>query len=354
MKHFETFESNRWIWRINLVLQVILVIALFGIVNYIGMNVYVRYDLTRNRAFSLSPETIAYIRELPAPVSFIVTITPDAEDENLRQAYRDVRGILREFEYISRENPAGHIRVEMLNVYAQRVRAESLGIDQPNVVVVESGGRRRTVFLDELYRTRNLARSQFQGEKVFASALLDVTSRERPVLYFLQGHGEMRLSDVDPLRGISQLDASLKGRIYETRELDLASTRRIPEDASMVIILSPQTPILPAEQEILREYLSAGNGRLLVAIDPGREHGLDDLFYDWGILADDVVAIETDPNYRDPGGDLRVRRMAPHPITQVLIDNQIPVLMGFARSVRADPGRPLDDALEVTELLATS
>lgn len=354
MKHFESFESNRWIWRINLFLQVILIFALFGIVNYIGMNVYVRHDLTRNRAFSLSPETISYIRELTEPVNFYVTIAPDEQDENIDQAYRDVRGILREFEYVSRENPTGHIRVEMLNVYAQRVRAESLGIDQPNVVILESGGLKIPVFLDELYNTKNLERSQFQGEKVFTSRLLDVTSREKPVLYFLQGHGEMRLADVDPLRGISQLAASLQGRNYNTYELDLSSTRRVPEDADMVIILSPQSPILQAEQEILREYLNAGNGRVLIGVDPAREHGLEDLFFDWGILVDDVVAIETDPNFRDPAGDLRVRRMAPHPITQVLIDNQLPVLMGFARSVRADPGRPLDDSLEVVELMATS
>ncbi|MGH8020941.1 MAG: GldG family protein, partial [Opitutaceae bacterium] len=354
MKTFETFESNRWVWRINITLQIILVVALVVIVNYIGMNAYMRYDLTRNRTFSLSPETLSYIRELREPVTIVVTLAEDAGDDSLSQAYRDVRGILREFEYAARENPSAPIRVEFLNIFEQIQRAESLGVNQASVVVFKSGANSRTVFLDELYVTRDRTRRQFEGEKVFTSALLDVSTRERPVLYFLTGHGEMRLDDVDPRRGASQIKAQLAGRNYETRALDLLVARRIPEDAAMILILSPQTPILAAEQEILRNYLRTGDGRVLVTLDPGKRHGLDDLFFDWGVLADDVVAVETDPAYQDPGGDLRVGQMAAHPITQVLIDNQIPVIMGYARSVRPDPGRPIDDSLQVTELLATS
>ncbi|HEX9785846.1 MAG TPA: GldG family protein [Opitutaceae bacterium] len=354
MKTFESFESNRWVWRINNTLQTILVVALVVLVNYIGMHAYMRFDLTRNRAFSLSPETLSYVSELREPVTVVVTIASDSEDHALAQAYRDVRGILREFEYATRANRGGRIDVEFLNIFEQVQRAETLGVTQANVVAFKSGARSRTVFLDELYATRNRTRSQFQGEKVFTSALLDVSTRERPVLYFLSGHGEMRLDDVDPRRGASQIKAQLAGRNYETRILDLSASRRLPDDAAMVVILSPKTPILGAEQEILREYLRAGNGRLLVTLDPGRKHGLDDLFFEWGILADDVVAIEANPAYQDPGGDLRVGRMAAHPITQVLIDNQIPVIMGYTRSVRPDPGRPIDDSLQVAELLATS
>ncbi|BET65503.1 hypothetical protein ASA1KI_04210 [Opitutales bacterium ASA1] len=355
MKTFETFESNRWVWRINITLQIILVLALAGLANYLGMNAYTRYDLTRNRTFSLSAETLSYIRELRDPVTVVVTIADDSPDDGIAQAYRDVRGILREFEYASRDQPAGPIRVEFLDIFEQIQRAETLGVSQPNAVVFKSGARApRIVFLDELYATRNRTRAQFQGEKVFTSAILDVTARERPVLYFLSGHGEMRLDDVDPRRGASQIKAQLAVRNYETRSLDLSVTRRVPDDAAMIVVLSPQTPILSAEQELLRNYLRSANGRMLVTLDPGRRHGLDDLFFDWGVLADDVVAIETDPAYQDPGGDLRVGRLAAHPITQVLIDNQIPVLMGYARSVRPDPGRPLDDSLQVTELLATS
>jgi ABC-type uncharacterized transport system involved in gliding motility auxiliary subunit len=355
MKTFESFESNRWIWRINILLQIILVAVLVAIVNYIGMREYYRTDLTKNRAFSLSPETISYINELNEPVKVIVTLTDSNDSKEISQAFRDVRGVLREFAYYSRDNPRGPISVEFVNVFEQRMRAELLGVEEkPDVVVFRAGDREHTVFLNELYQTLDRQTNQFAGEKRFTAALLDVANRVRPIIYFLQGHGEMRLDDVNRLRGASQLEAALSERNYETSTLDLAVTRAVPADAAAVVVLSPQTPILPTEQQALRTYLSAGAGRVILALDPGQNHGLDDLLFEWGVLADDVLVVEKDPSFQLAGGDILIRRPAQHPITQVLYDNKIPVLMGLARSVRADPGRPIDESLVVTDVLATS
>jgi ABC-type uncharacterized transport system involved in gliding motility auxiliary subunit len=81
---------------------------------------------------------------------------------------------------------------------------------------------------------------------------------------------------------------------------------------------------------------------------------MGDLLYDWGVLADDVLIMDESPDFLVDGGDLLLRRFLPHPITQVLIDNQIPVVTGLARSVRPDPGRPLDTTLKVAPLLAAA
>lgn len=356
MKTFESFQSNRWIWRVNLALQVLLVFALTAIVNFIAMTFFVRADLTRNRAFSLAPETLANIHELRVPVTIVVTIAGDDDNVELAQAARDVRGLLRQFIYAARESPRGSLRVENVNVFEQRRRAETLGVsDQPNVVLFLAGARRHLVTLRDLYEVTAGRRGRFLGERVFAAALLDVAQNQRPVVYFLKGHGEMRLEDVDPQRGASQLETQLSTRNYDVRSLDLADTRRVPDDASLVVILSPRTPVLLPEQEILRNYLSTRQGRLIVALDPGVDHGLDDLLFDWGILADNVLVIENDPRFRLPGGrDILIQRFAPHPVTQALADFQLRLSMGLVRSVRADPGRPIDDSLEVTELLFTS
>jgi ABC-type uncharacterized transport system involved in gliding motility auxiliary subunit len=319
------------------------------------MREYLRTDLTKNRAFSLSPETISYIKELNDPVKIVVTLTEDETSKEISQAFRDVRGVLREFAYNSRENNLGQINVEFVNVFEQRMRAEALGVEEkPDVIVFRAGEREHTVFLNELYQVKDRETKQFAGEKRFTAALLDVSNRVRPVIYFLQGHGEMRLEDVNPLRGASQLEAALSDRNYLTAPLDLAMTRSVPADAQAVVVLSPQTPVLPTEQQALRNYLTTGAGRVILALDPGQSHGLDDLLYEWGVLADDVLIVEKDPQFQLAGGDILIRRIAEHPITQVLADNKIPVLMGLARSVRADPGRPIDESLEVTDVLATS
>jgi len=359
MKTCESFETNHWIWRINIALQIVLVAAAVALVNYIGMLVWFRHDLTRNRAFSLSAETKAEVANLAQDVSVIVTLLPDETDELSAQAFRDVRGILREFEYAARDNEPGHrIDVEFVNIYMQTNRAEQLGVaDLPNAVVFRSGGRRHVVVLADLYTVRDKQVRQFKGEKVFASAMLEVASNTRPVLYFLTGHGEMQPDDFDPVRGASDLDAQLTMRNFEIRTLNLAETRRVPDDGgtAMVVVLSPTSPILPAEEDALRDYMSRRSGRMLITLEPGRSHGLDRLLEDWGILADDVVAIEQNPAYLYTGGDILIRAFKPdHPVTQALAEFQQQVLFGRARSVRADPGRPPDDALEVGNLMATS
>ena len=350
----DSFQSNRYVWAVNLFLQALLILVLVVGINYLGMKYFERIDLTRNRVYSLSAESLSYLKQLQEPVHVIVTITEEEGDPDLVRAYKDVRTVLREFKYATRSNPDGRIDVEFLNVYRQRRRAELLGVEEPNIVLFLAGEKRKAVFANDLYKTQNRQMGQFQGEKAFMAAILDVSSNQRPVLYFLTGHGEMRLTDVSPLRGLSQVEAALRMRNYEMREFELTTSRRVPEDAAMVLIVSPQTALLPVEQEALRQYLSVDAGRIFVILDPAKTHGMDDLFFEWGILADDVLVIEADPNYRVEGGDLLVRRLADHPATQVLVHNQIPVLSGPARSVRADPGRPLDESLTVTELMATS
>ncbi len=350
----ESFQANRLVRTVNLLLQSLLILLLFFGLNYLGMKYFERDDLTQGRIYSLSAETTSYLNMLKEPVKVVVTLIDEEGDANMERMYREVRSVLREFAYATRDNASASIDVEFLNVYQQRRRAELLGVEEPNAILFMAGERRKAVFPNDLYKTQDRKPSSFQGEKAFIAAILDVSSNQRPILYFLTGHGEMRLTDVSPLRGMSQLEMALRVRNYEMRELELATARQVPEDAAMVFLISPQAALLPVEQQALRKYLSAGAGRVLAIVDPGKSHGLDDLFFEWGILTDDVLVIEADPNYRIEGGDLLVRRLAEHPSTQVLVDNQIPLLSGPARSVRADPGRPLDESLTVTELMATS
>jgi hypothetical protein len=155
-------------------------------------------------------------------------------------------------------------------------------------------------------------------------------------------------------RGLSQLTDELRVRNFDVDVLDLARSRRIPEDAALLLAVGPRAPYLPEEQDKLREYLVNQSGRLVLALEPGANHGLDDLLRDWGLRADDVLLVDRDPQEIAEGGDLILWRFAPHPITQVLIANQIPVLAGRARVVRPDPRRAPDPSLKITSLIGSS
>jgi hypothetical protein len=358
MAKLTDFKIARWGASANLYAQVVLFIFLFAGVTFLAGQYFQRMDLTKQHRYSLSPETRAYLSQLQRPVKAYVTISADSEDSDLSSLFNDVRSMLREYEYATRSSPGGSIEVEFVNVFQQRGKArllaERYGISQSDLILLVSGEKQRIVFPNDLYVTEGRRRKQFQGEKVLTAAVLDVSSDQQKKLYFIGGHGEMRLDDVDPVRGLSQVADALRQRNFHLQALDLSRVSRVPEDADMLLLLSPQAPLLPMEEEILRQYMATEAGRLLVMIDPGRRHGLDELFFEWGVLVDDVVVLDSGPDFLATGGDILLRRFGDHAITRTLIDNQIPVIAGFCRSIRPDPGRPLADSLQVQPLIGTS
>lgn len=354
MPVLDSFRAARWVRTLNLVLQALLFLSLFGGLNYLARNHAWRYDLTHQRRHSLSPETLSYLRNLARPVKIVVTLTEDSDNADAAQAFRDVRGLLREYAYATEGDANRRITVDYLDVYQRRREADQLGIDQPNRIVLFCGDKRRTVAPDELYRLERGEKKAFQGEQAITAAILDVSSPERKRIYFLAGHGELSPDDVDPNRGLSSLRDALRQRNFEVDSLNLAYLRRVPADASLIVGIAPQGRLQPLEQELLRQYLAANAGRLILLLAPGQPHGLEDLLLDWGILVDDDVIFDTGTENMTEEGELLLRFLAEHPVTQTLVDFRLFPRIGPARSVRPDPGRSLGNGLTVTTLAATS
>ena len=354
MPLFDSFRAARWARTLNLLLQAILFLTLFAGLNYLARNHAARFDLTQQRRDSLSPETRGYLRDLPRPVRIIVTLTEDSEDANVRQAFKDMRGLLREYVYETENEENRRIVVEYLDVYQRRREADQLGIDQPDCIVLICGDKRRTVLLGEIYQVEKGEKKAFRGEQAITSAILDVSSPEKKKIYFLSGHGELSPDVVDPVHGLSSLRDALRQRNFEVDTVNLSYTRRVPDKASLLVAVWPQGAFQPLEQELLRQYLMANAGRLILLLAPGAPHGLEDLLLDWGILVDDDVIYDTGTQNMTEEGELLLRHLTPHPVTQTLIDYNLQPRIGPARSVRPDPGRSLGSGFNVTTLAATS
>ncbi|MEI6105521.1 MAG: Gldg family protein, partial [Opitutae bacterium] len=259
--------------------------------------------------------------------------------------------------YQTRHSTNGKIEVRYLDVYQSRREAEALRIDQPNVIVLESDGHRRVMLLSEFYRVnmKEKRKESFLGEVALTAALLDVSSPNKKRIYFLAGHGEMRPDEVDGAHGLSQLRDELRQRNYDLAGLDLNLTHKIPDDAALIIIAGQQGRVQPFEVELLRNFLQTRAGRLILMLDPTRAHGLEDLLFDWGVIAYDNVIHDTSSSYLSDTGELMLRHFnKDHYITKNLVSSDLPVLVGPARVVTEDKGRSADDGLNVKILIATS
>ncbi len=354
----ENFRTVNWCKRLNRGAQILLGIILIAGLNFLAVRHFKRFDLSLHRVYTLSPETVAEIKKMEAVAKIIVTIPKDAPEAQLRQIYKYVRRLLKEYEYAGLINGERKIEVEFVDIYKEIKKADFIsrtyGISQPNVILVVSGNRRRQLLPTDIVELKDGLPSAYKGEKAFTSALMEVSGNRRQKVYFLTGHGEMRLDDVDPRRGLSELAQQLKDRNIELQTLDLAVLTDVPEDADLVVIASPQGPVMKHEVEKLRIYLGDNAGRLVILIDPWRNHGLEDIFYEWGILTDDMLIVDAGPDFQETNGDLLIRRFAEHPITDILLQNHIPIIVGITRPVRLDLGSPPDGRLSTVPLMASS
>lgn len=360
MSRLDEFRAARTFYGLNRSVQIFLAVSVVVAFNIIAAIQFMRVDLTTDRQFTLSPETRAYLRQLEEPVRIIVTRPPETAPAASHEIFGHLEQLLDEYYYASREQGIPMIEVEYINVYRQTDKAEELvsqfGVqpERENAIVVTQGERYREILGTELYEVDEDGNNLFKGEGVFTSAILEVADESPLKLYFTAGHGEMQPSSVDDLRGLSELTNFLKQRNYSWEPLDLLKTPEVPEDAGAVVVVGAQNAILPVEVQKLRDYMEERNGRVIVLLDPARDHGLDDLFFEWGVLADDMLVLEPSEEFINAGGDMLVSRFADHPITKILIDSQQRVHFGLSRPVRPDPGAPIDDRTTVTPLIGSS
>jgi hypothetical protein len=101
------------------------------------------------------------------------------------------------------------------------------------------------------------------------------TQGKKKSIYFLEGHNERDPFSLDD-GGVSALRSALVETAYDVKGLNLKKRKKVPENASVVIVLGPKLPLLDSEFTALVNYARRG-GRFLLAADPGWGHNLNNL-----------------------------------------------------------------------------
>ena len=344
---------------IHRIIQGLLAVFLVLQLNYFGMTHYVRYDVTQNHFFTLSPETRAHLRELDEPIKIIVTTPKNSPQRDVSLLYEYTENLLEQYDHALREMGQGDlVQIEYVNIYRdlERMRdlANKYGVEDENLIVVAGPERTRVLTPTDLFDFEDMEAEAFKGEQALTTALLEITTANRPTIYFTVGHGEMRLDDVSQDRGLSELASALNEKNFAIGHLDLSQESVIPDDADLIICADPRGPFLPAEVELLRRYLLDRAGRLSVYLSPTNNAGLTTLFEDWGIRADDMVIFETGSAFIGSAGSFLIRRFSEHPMTDTITKNDVFLVSGVMRPVRPDPAAPIDERLKVQPLLFSS
>lgn len=306
--------ARRILFGVNVLTALALAAILLVMVNYLGCRHYQRWDVSREGFYRLSEKTLQLLASVTGDVSVVVFFQPSHD------LYEDVRNLLKEYAY-----HCPRLRIEWVDPDRDLARTEELAskyrVSQANVVVFDADGRTKYVNDNDMVELdlMPLSRGQtpriaaFRGEQAFSSALQSVTQERRPVVYFLQGHGERDPEDFSRVNGYSQIVRKIREDNMEVRVLNLGSAGRVPDDCDVLIIAGPRKEIPPAELDALRAYLDR-KGNLLFLHDALTRCGLEPVLRnDWGVeLSDDVVV---DGTRTLTGRELFVPEYSPHAIT---------------------------------------
>lgn len=364
-KRLENFRVVRKVRALNLALQIFLSATLFVGLNFIAGKHYLKLDMSADYSNSLSPESAAHVKNLKKPVEIFMTMQPvrGAADSNANAEtsaiIKEISRLLASYEYESDNGSKKMIKFLNIDPIVSKKMGDELaqrfGSDIENSVIIACADKNKKLVLSDFYDTFGDKRAKFKGEQAVSSAILSVSNDKVNKIYFLKGHGELNYMATDPNRGLSEFSNALSLRGFKLDTLDLSKKNEIPADADMLIIAAPQTELLPKEVDTIRNYLLKKNGRVVIFLGIGAIGSLEDLLFDWGIRADDMLVVDT-AEYESSTGDLvaRLYPQKPHEIVKYLVDLGLPVQFGSVRPVREDLGAPIDGSLTLTTLIGSS
>ena len=339
------------------ILQAILLVSLVFGINSISAQYFKRIDITKNGLYSLSAESKAHLRALDRETKILVLIPKDSNQPELEQIHSHISRLLKSYEAESVHNGKSFLTIEYVDPYRQRSKLQSIydrfKIKEENILLVVQEGRYQIIRQADLYSVKNNEISGFKGENAITSAVINVNSKTIQNVYFLVGHGEKDINDTDPQTGISYLRTYLENKNFQTNRLNLYQEPSIPSDASLILIVAPQGKIEAFEVELLRRYMTEQNGRIIALIDPGRVHGLDELFFDWGILSENKFILGSEKSFVSNSEDFIINQFADHPINQMLIDYKLNAIFGQPRPVKVDPLAINNPRLSVKEIIGS-
>ncbi len=315
----------------NALLLSVAFLGILATLNFLSDRYHKRFDLTENRQYTLSQETIQILRSLEEPVKVIAFFTPG----DPRQT--DVEDLLKEYAYHSDK-----FNYEFVDPEQRPGEARRLGVTSYGVLVFQRGEKQQQTF--------------GMDEEDLTSALLKVSRNEQKVIYFVTGHKERDPQNYQPA-GYGNIGQVLGADNYQVKYLNLATiTDTIPSDAAAIVVASPQIPFAAEEVDRLDKWLDNGGRLMLLTDPPATADGTDPLavfstlLEKWGLrLRRDVVIDPTNAFFGDASAPL-VTRFPFATITKDL--GGLTTFFPLARSIELITPQP--EGLTVTPLIRTS
>jgi ABC-type uncharacterized transport system involved in gliding motility auxiliary subunit len=317
-------KSRTFRYGSNAAVGVLLLAGILIVTNLLSLRYRARHDTTLESAFSLSDQTTTLLDSLKHDVQVIAFFR--------QQDRPPFEEMLKNYGYVNRRFSYRFVDPDRSPVEAREAKVRSYGTS-----LVRSGEREERITGTD--------------EKALTNAIARAVSQRRKVIYFLAGHGEIRLRDYER-QGYSKALNFLREGNYVVRDsLLLAVERSVPSDCDLLVVAGPRNAFLGAEVDSIHSYLRGGGAGLFL-LDPGVTTGLAPVLKEWAISVNDDYVVDGSGMGRLFGLDYSMpvaAEYANHPVT--LKHKGKMTFYMLARSVTRDREAP---GMNVVELVKTS
>lgn len=337
VKSQKTSRSNRS----QSLVRITLLLAILIVINVLASFVYTRFDLTRERRYSLAPGTKELLTGLKDVVYIKVYLEGDFPPgfQKLQGSVKDMLAEMRrlaggnlEFEFVNPADQPTELATNQL--YEQLYK---LGLQPTDLQNRTADGMARKVIWPGAvvyYRTKEVASNFLLGagaggspmeiinaseealEYTLANAIKKATSLYKPRIAFTDGHGE--------LDGVATSDiARALSEFYTLQRYDIKSIEAVPQDINLLVIAKPTQKLTDWSKYKIDNFIMRG-GKVLWLLDGvgaamdsmtadnffmamPNQLGLDDMLFKYGVrinadLIQDVKALRIPIVYGTSGG----------------------------------------------------
>ncbi len=268
-------------------------------INYLAAQNPQEWDLTRDKLFSLHPQSIKIAQDLDSEVTVYGFYRPE---ENTRNMLTQAIGLY--------------------SMHTERLKVKFINPDQAPSKLVEkfemNSRSARIVVYDK--KSDRYTKVKTPTEEAMTNAIIQVAKKDTRKAYFIAGHEEPSISDERSEEGFGIAAVLLRNEGYEVKALTLIDKEDVPKDASVVILAGARGALVANEVEALKVFLDKG-GRVMTLLEPGTDNKLDRVFRPYGVDVGDDLVLDPNPAAKASGFDADapiVQRFEPHPITNVM------------------------------------
>lgn len=310
-------------YEINSIITTIIVLGIIIFVLLISSKHHERYDLTKQKKYSLSGQTVKILKDMKEKVKATGFFNKGSAPEN------QAKNLLEEYSY---QSP--RFTYELVDPDMNPLLAKRYEITLPGVIVFESGDKKEKV--------RDVT------EESMTNSILKVTKAGKKTVYFLTGHDEMSVDETGN-DGMSLLKASLEKEVYQAKSLSFTIDKKVPDDAAVVVIAGPKKPLHNEELDILKAYMEKG-GRTFWLAGSDFPKETASFLNAYGFKINDDLVI--DQVSRIFGGDYIIPAIMEYGTHQIVEKFRLLSFFPMTRSIELEKKKP--DGSEITELAFSS